>query len=204
MERVLVVEDDDFTRALLQRSCESFGYDCTAVGSALEAREALRETAFDVAVFDLDLGPGPTGIDLARVVHEDDPGVRLIILTNYTDIRLVGNLPEVPPDVVVTTKQSVNTAESLDELIRGTRPAVAPHTEEDLSDAQVELLRLIAAGCTNAEIARRLWLSQPGVDKAAARLAQQLGIESQSAHNRRVLLVQEYYRRTGHGHAPYA
>lgn len=203
MERVLVVEDDDFTRALLQRSCESFGYDCTAVGSALQAREALREAAFDVAMFDLDLGPGPTGVDLARVVHEDDPAVRLIILTNYTDIRLAGNLPEVPPDVVVAAKQSVDSAEALDELIRGTRPALG-HVDESLSDAQAELLRLIAAGCTNAEIARRLWLSQPGVDKAAARLAQHLGIESASAHNRRVLLVQEYFRRTGQGHVPQA
>ena len=204
MERVLIVEDDDFTRVLLQRACTSFGHHCTAVASAVEARDAWRESSFDVAVFDLDLGPGPIGVDLARVLHEENPDVRMIILTHYTDIRLAGNLPEVPPDVVLATKQAVDSAESLDELIRGAQSSTKAYANEDLSDSQVELLRLIAAGCTNAEIARRLWLSQPGVDKAAARLAQHLGIESASAHNRRVLLVQEYVRRTGQGHVPQA
>lgn len=200
--RVLIVEDDDFTRMLLQRTVESIGYACTAVPTAVQAREAWDGDTFDIALLDLDLGPGPTGVDLARVMHEQEPDVRLFILTSYTDVRLVGNLPDLPPDVRIVTKSSLGDVDALLALLRDAEGAHSSGTDPALSDSQIELLRLLATGCSNAEIARKMWLSEPGIDKALARLAKVLNIESESSHNRRVLLVQEYYRRTGQGHAP--
>jgi len=200
--RVLVVEDDALTRTLLDRACESLGYECRSVATATQARAAWQEGSFSIGLIDLDLGPGPTGIDLARVLHLDRPDARLIILTSYTDIRLVGNLPEIPPDVTVTTKQSVESIDVLRDLLEGIDGSTSPDEDDSLSASQVELLRLVAAGQTNAQIARAMWLSLPGVEKALGRLAQRLNIVDASAHNRRVLLVQEFYRRTGREHAP--
>ena len=200
--RVLIVEDDALTRTLLDRSCESLGFTCQSVATAAEARAAWQESAFAVGLLDLDLGPGPTGIDLARVLHQDQPDARLIILTSYTDVRLVGNLPELPPDVTIATKQSVESIDVLQGLLAGDDAATSSGSDDALSASQAELLRLVAAGQSNTQIARAMWLSLPGVEKALGRLAQRLGITDASAHNRRVLLVQEFYRRTGRGHAP--
>ena len=200
MERVLIVEDDTLTRTLLEQSCVSVGFECCSVATALDAREAWTRTRFDVGLLDLDLGPGPTGIDLARAFHAEQPDIRLIILTAYTDIRLIGNLPQVPPDVTIATKQSVESIDVLRDLLRGSAATQSPgHESSELTAGQVELLRLVAEGQSNAQIARALWLSQPGVEKALARLAQRLGIADTNDRNRRVLLVREYYRLTGRG-----
>lgn len=199
MERVLIVEDDDFTRMLLEQACSRLDFECVAVGSGLEARDAWRARPFDIAILDLDLGPGPTGIDLARVLREEHDDVRVIILTGYSDTRLYGNLPTAPPDVEVVTKQDVRSAEVLQDLLRGSQEVEDRQPGAILTDTQVELLRLVAHGYTNAEIGRRLWLSEPGVDKALARLGRRLGIDGSAAHNRRVLLAREYYRMTGGG-----
>lgn len=199
MDSVLIVEDDDFTRMLLEQACVSLGYECVAVGSGVEARREWQARSFDIGLLDLDLGPGPTGIDLARSLRSEQPDLRLIILTSYSDPRLYGNLPPTPPDVAVVTKQTVRDVNGLHDVLRGTTPEPLDG-DSQLSDAQVEMLRLIATGCTNAEIGRRLWLSEPGVDKALGRLAQRLGINATSTSNRRVLLAQEFYRRTGWEH----
>jgi DNA-binding NarL/FixJ family response regulator len=203
MGRVLVVEDDGFTRMLLATTCESLGFDCVAAGSAIEARSAWTDHEdLEAALLDLDLGPGPTGVDLARAFHVERPQVRLIILTSYSDVRLAGNLPTIPPDVTFATKSQVSTPEQLRCILRGTSVPEESPTEVDLTQTQVELLRLVAAGHSNAEIGRLLWLSIPGVEKALSRLAQKLQLPTSSEHNRRVLLVREYYRLSGRGHGP--
>jgi DNA-binding CsgD family transcriptional regulator len=66
-----------------------------------------------------------------------------------------------------------------------------------LSDGQVEILRLVAHGFSNAEIARRRQLTEAAVVKALGRLQRQLGIEAGSGDNPRVLLTQAYFRLTG-------
>ena len=66
-----------------------------------------------------------------------------------------------------------------------------------LSKGQWEVLRLVAAGYTNAEIARRRSLTEDAVNKAITRLVRQLDIEVGKDDNARVLLAQAYNRITG-------
>ena len=65
---------------------------------------------------------------------------------------------------------------------RATRP-------DDLNTAQWETLRLVAAGYTNAEIARRRQMSEDAVNKAITRLVRTLGLRASGDENVRVMLA---------------
>ena len=88
--RVLLVDDDEFTRFLLVRALASFGYDeavaCDGAPAAVVAAETLRP---HVAILDLDLGPGPSGIDLAHALRRKQPDLAIILLTSFEDPRLL-------------------------------------------------------------------------------------------------------------------
>jgi DNA-binding NarL/FixJ family response regulator len=66
-----------------------------------------------------------------------------------------------------------------------------------LSDVQIETLRLVARGLSNAEIARRRQVTDRAVEAAIARLARHLGVSADAASNQRVHLAQVYFRSLG-------
>ena len=71
------------------------------------------------------------------------------------------------------------------------------HILAQLSDAQVDILRLIATGYSNAEIARRLVVNERTVEKTIARLIKQLHVQADKDQNQRVVLTQIYFRLIG-------
>ncbi len=194
---VLVVEDSDFTRMLLVNVVTSLGHECVQASTANDAMLRARESHPDVALIDLDLGVGPTGADLARVLRSVHPRIGIAILTSYEDPRLLGNLPEFPVGALYMTKGQLADLESLAALVNecAIRP-VTPRSVSsrvDLSDSQLEVMRLVAGGHSNAEIAKELWLSVSAVEKAVHRLSEQLGLPHVPAANKRVLIAQAYY-----------
>ena len=96
--RVLVVEDDDFTRNLLISALRS--QDCDVVLESASATYALKTASrmrIDVAVLDLNLGRGPTGLDLALGLRRNIPEIGILFLTSYKDPRLLGNSTQLAP-----------------------------------------------------------------------------------------------------------
>jgi len=205
--RVLVVEDDGFTRMLLRGQLEQLGYEVVAdTGAAAEALDAAISLRPDVALLDLDLGRGPTGIDVAYGLRRQLPTIGLVMLTSYADTRLIGEQRGLPPGGLALVKRTLEDATILDAALRmavdpSTRPKLAsllPVSQATLlSDGQAEILRLVAHGFSNAEIARRRHLSESAVVKAVGRLVDQLGLTTQSGDNQRVLLTQAYFALTG-------
>jgi len=61
----------------------------------------------------------------------------------------------------------------------------------------MELLRMVSAGLSNAEIARERGIGESAVERTVARVAQHLGIGIDSRTNRRVLLARAYIEETG-------
>lgn len=202
--RALVVDDDAFTRTLVANLVSSLGFVvCGSAGSATDAMRLAIEHRPDVAVLDLDLGEGPTGIDLAVGLRRNDPGIALVMLSSYQDPLWAGVRREVPRGARWVLKSDVDDAEVLErELVSALeRPfAPAPRRSGDrrspISEPQMEVLRLVAAGHTNAEIARRRSLTVDAVNKAISRLVRQLGIAVGDSANARVMLVREYHRMT--------
>ena len=209
-QRVLIVDDDEFTRFLLIRALASFGYEdvtaCDGVASALTEAATVRP---DVAILDLDLGPGPTGVDLARELRKRLPAIALILLTSFEDPRLLGSVGALPIGTIYLTKRAVGN----DEILPRAMETVLAHpcadsnarmgegyaTTLSLSDNQVDIMRHVAEGHSNAEIGRRLHLTERGVAKAVSRLVKQLGLDTSGDANVRVLITQAYFQYAGHG-----
>ena len=82
--RLILVEDDAFTRATLGDALAHQGFDVKArVAIAAEALAAQKECDPQVAVLDLDLGIGPTGIDVAIALRSRNPKIGIVFLTTY-------------------------------------------------------------------------------------------------------------------------
>jgi DNA-binding NtrC family response regulator len=87
---VVVVEDDGFMRSLISEYLEAAGFLVTTATSAADARRQIRAVDPDAVVLDVDLGPGPTGLDLAMGIPELGNEIGLVFLTNYADPRFAG------------------------------------------------------------------------------------------------------------------
>jgi len=200
--RVLVVEDDDFTRVTLKAAIERYGLDVVATAS--DAKTAVTravDAGAQVGVFDLDLGPGPTGLDVAHGIRRLIPDFGVVLLTSYEDPRLLSSsLATLPSGAAYVVKQSLEDLGFLIEAIKGSRTGEFDDGQVprvDLTDAQVETLRLLACGLTNAEIARVRVVEIKSVEQTISRTAKRLGLDGVEALNQRVALARAYYRLVG-------
>ena len=90
--RVLLVEDEEFTRSLLLDGLVRVGVEARAVGTSAEALELLAEFDPHVVVSDLNLGTGPSGAALLSRVAEEHPWVGLLALARATGGKATGGL----------------------------------------------------------------------------------------------------------------
>lgn len=112
---VLVVEDENFQRLVLSDSLAANGLN--VVAGAANAQSAMKLFYLhrpDVVTLDIDLGEGPTGIDIAYAMREKDPKVAIVVLTVIPDPRLLRpNLRTVPPNVVYLEKSHIGAQEAI-------------------------------------------------------------------------------------------
>ena len=205
--QVLLVEDDVLLRTSLAQALHRDHL--ALVGATSSAREAAAiadQRYLDVLVTDLELGNGPNGVVLAHALRRRQPDLGVVVLTSYADPRLVGTkMAQLPSGAEYITKQSVNDLDVLRRAVlrvamRGSRaqgdePVVA--NAMGLTDAQVETMRLIAEGLSNAEIARRRVVTEKSVEVAVSRLRRQLGIPHDPSRNMRVEIARAYFALAG-------
>ena len=208
---MLLVEDNNFTRSTVAAGLRAEGCAVQSVSTAREAITAADDSPVDCAVIDLHLGRGPSGIDVAYGLRERNPSIGIVILTSFTDPRfMVNDQRELPAGTVYAVKNDVDSTSQLrdyvDRAIEATRSEhVAPlgasttRTRVPLTDVQVEVLRLVAQGLTNAEIARRRVTSERTVEITVARIVKGLDLQPTDTENSRVLLTQSYYELIGGG-----
>jgi two-component system, NarL family, nitrate/nitrite response regulator NarL len=208
--RAILVEDDDFTRLMIATAIRAQGIDVvldTAEPSlAVEKAQALKP---DLAILDLHLGKGPTGIDLAVALRRELPKIGILMLTSYEDPRLLNpNLPKLPFGGVYLTKKSVGEITVLNDAIAtaldhkkwsgAKRPLPQPVSSvAKLTDTQLETLRLMAQGLSNAEIAKRRFVTEKSVETSIARLAKTMGLTQDPGKNQRVHMAKVYFRALG-------
>ena len=206
----LVVEDDAFTRVTLAESLRAQGIGVVlATDRATEALDAARERPVHAAFLDLHLGVGPTGVDLALALRRMHPRVGIVLLTSFDDPRLLSpTLPAPPSGTQYVTKRSVGGIEVLVAALRDAIEAAAGRAVDErptggttpvhaLTDTQIETLRLVAQGLSNAEIARRRGVSPGSVEATITRLARTLEVEPTASRNQRVHMAQVYFRSLG-------
>ena len=83
--KVLVVDDEEFVRTVLQENLEQEGCQVTAVARGQAGLELLKTDSFDCVVTDLRM-PGVDGLTLLRWIREHQPDVDVILLTGHGDV----------------------------------------------------------------------------------------------------------------------
>jgi NarL family two-component system response regulator LiaR len=138
------------------------------------------ELAPDVVIMDLVM-PGIGGVEATRQVKQVSPHSQIIVLTSYHEDEYIFPalragalsyvLKNIGPDELADSVRKAARGESVlhprvasrvVEELRGTRRDT-PNLFTDLSDRELEVLRLIADGCSNAEIADKLIISEKTV-----------------------------------------
>ena len=102
MARILLAEDEDSMRAFLKRALERAGHDVEAVGDGVDALAALIADRFDLLLADIVM-PGLDGIELARRASDDDPAMRVVLITGFAAVALRAH-SEAPSAAQVLTK----------------------------------------------------------------------------------------------------
>lgn len=200
--RVLVVEDEPLIRSLTISLLENAGFDATGAGTAADAIAALKSFDPDALLVDLDLGEGPGGAEVLAYADRYAPWAALVVMTNAPSPEVAGvDARLIPARAAYLHKRSLADAELVLDTLEGVLRDQAPRRDDvaasgplsGLSRDQLEVLRLIAAGLSNAEIASRRGTSSHGVEQIVQRLILRLAVEKGSAMNPRVQLAKLYY-----------
>ncbi|MDA2986173.1 MAG: response regulator [Actinomycetota bacterium] len=203
--RIILVEDEDFTRQAVSDSLAGAGLDVRAVTSVAEALSALGEFEPHAVITDLDLGPGPSGVDLLQRISADFPWIGLVVLTAHRSVELaVGRSDQLPADAVMLVKSALDSMDDIPAAIEQAITQVGVHRPDTsgvadeiiISSVQAEILHLMAEGLSNAGIASRRGTSLRAAEAAVQRTMQALGIAPSPEYNSRVLAVRRW--QSGH------
>jgi len=196
------------TRGLLADILEKAGFEVATVSNASDARRACTLTDPDGVVLDVDLGFGPTGFDLADALLLERPDLAILFLTNLPDSRFAGRTAEsLPQGVGYLRRERLVEAgllvSSLDVVLRGmTRSEHRDDTDPErplarLSKSQIDVLRMVALGNSNAQIAEARGTSVRAVQDVITRALTAVGAPAENEAASRVLAARAYMRAAG-------
>ena len=199
---VLLVEDEPLLRDLIAKSIEAQGFLVTTAANATDAKRAVKTVDPDAMVVDIELGPGPTGLDLAEVIAKQRPDIGIVFLTNLPDPRFGGDGKAVTKNQAYIRKGAIeSTGELLEALEAVLRDRVTKEYRHDLasnrplsnlSQRQISTLKLVAEGKTNQQIADLRGTSTRAVESMLSRIFGALGIDPKSS-NPRVEAASKYH-----------
>jgi DNA-binding NarL/FixJ family response regulator len=192
--RLLIVDDHPVVRDGLRGMFDAVA-DVEVVGEAADGAEAVvraRALGPDVVLMDLRM-PGTDGVSAIRQLAADGTAARVLVLTTYDTER------DVLPAIEAGATGYLLKDAPREELFRAVRaaargeavlsPAVATRLlgqvrapeREPLSTRELEVLNLIAAGATNREAARRLFISEATVKTHLLHVYGKLGVNDRAA-----------------------
>ncbi len=163
-----------------------------------EALEKIEQLHPDVVLMDLKM-PGMNGIVATRKICERFPGTAVLVLTTYDDDEWLFDalqsgaagylLKDTPPQgLIAAIKGTAEGKTFLDPAVAGKilndyqkRPAASPHASQfQVSERERELLKLLACGLSNADIAQQLYLSEGTVRNYSSELFKKLGVSDRT------------------------
>jgi DNA-binding NarL/FixJ family response regulator len=213
MTRIVVADDSGLFRAATVRVLEDAGF--AVVAQAACADDLLRKVRGhrpDVAVVDIRMPPNhrDDGLRAACAIRSELPEVAVMLLSQHVNPQFARELLEHGAEGVgYLLKDRVTDIDRFAEAIRqvaaratvldpevvgqmvGRRPASAL---DALTDRDRQVLTELARGASNRAIARRLFLSERGVERHVTAIFDKLGIAPSRHAHRRVLAALEHLR----------
>ncbi|HFE66312.1 MAG TPA: response regulator transcription factor [Chloroflexi bacterium] len=165
-------------------------------GNGVEAVQLVQAHQPDVALLDINM-PEMDGVEATRQITAVAPQTGVIILTMYRRDDYVVEaikagasgylLKEVELDELLAAIRAVARGDAvMDPAIAGRvlaalrQPQAKPKDDPDLAERDVEILRLLAEGLTNQEIADRLYIAEKTVRNRLTHIFRKLGVENRS------------------------
>jgi len=189
---IALVDDHRVVARSLQAYLESFD-DLQIVGIAASGEELLEHLAEwqpQIVLQDLLLPGGIDGIETTRRILELAPAVRVIALTASTDeARMMGVLragavgyvrKDADPEILLDAVRAVARGKTYIDPHLARQVKQAPATQDDLTPREVEVLRQLAQGRSNKEIAEALFISEETVKTHLGHLFGKLQVENRA------------------------
>jgi len=165
--------------------------DMQVVGEASNAQEAVeqfRKHRPDVTLMDLRL-PDTSGIEAMRAIQAEFPGARIIVVTTFEGDAEIQRaleagahgylLKNMPPDELVASIRHVYAGKK--RIPSQLAARLAEHlSDEALTTREVEVLRLLAEGNRNLEIAERLFVSEKTIKAHVQHIMEKLGAKDRT------------------------
>ena len=183
--RILTVDDHPLIRIGIATLVAPES-DMKVVGEASNGREGIakfRECLPDVTLMDLQM-PDMNGIDAVTAIRAEFPEARIIVLTTYTgDVQVLRALKAGAQAYVIKNlvhKELLQTIRAVHAGRKTLSPEVAAQVaayvgDEALTSREIDVLRLIAAGSANKEIAAQLSISEETVKSRVKNILLKLG-----------------------------
>ena len=191
--KIVLADDHAVVRSALRMLLEAEP-EFEVVAEAGEAGEAARKVRGhypDVLVLDLNM-PGGSGLAAIPEIRERSPETQIVVLTMQAEPAFAREaiqagalgyvLKEAAEEELVKAVRMAAMGETYLQPALGARLAAEPAGEagDDLTERELEVLRLIALGHTNSEIAGQLFLSVRTVESHRAHIQQKLGLTTRS------------------------
>lgn len=184
--RVLVVDDHPVLRDGVAAALQN-QVDMEMVGEARNGEEAVerfRELRPDVTLMDLQM-PGMNGVDAITAIRVEHPDARIIVLTTYTgDAQAVRALKAGAAGYLLKGSLRTELIDAIRDVHRGHRHVtrdvadeIATHVvDEILSEREIAILRLVAIGKANKQVAAELGLSEETIKGHMKNIFAKLGV----------------------------
>lgn len=211
--RVIVADDEPLYQAGITYVLQMAGIEVVATAS--NADDLARKTRAhhpDVAIVDLDMAPCRNGdgcVETARELRSIEPELAILILSQSADdarvLEAIGDRPSgfgwlLKPRIgdlaefVTSVRRVADGGTALDpsvvSCLVGRQRSDDPF--DDLTPRELEVLELIAEGCSNRFIAEKLVVTVAAVERHITAIFAKLGLSSNSSHHRRVQATLRY------------
>ena len=213
MIRLLICDDQSLFREALRTLLGSY-HELSVVGEAANGEEALRmtvSTSPDVVLMDLRM-PVMDGVEATRRINQLGKGIKVIVLTTFDDDETIFEglragavgylLKDVSSEKLVEAIQAAYqgdyfllpsiTAKVVSEFSRISKPARRQKEEnipDPLSAREIEILKIVATGASNKEIADQLFISEGTVKNHLSSILSKLGVRDRM---QAILKAREY------------
>ncbi|KGN34194.1 LuxR family transcriptional regulator [Knoellia sinensis KCTC 19936] len=194
MIRVVVVDDHAMVRAGLISLLESTD-DISVVGQAADGAAAVdvaQEVRPDVVLMDLSM-PGMDGIDATAAVLDVLPDLRVVVLTSFSDRGRVTAALDAgavgyqlkdgePATLLAAVRAAADGQAPLDPRVAQVLlPARGQRVGDALSAREVQVLKLVADGLANKQIARALGITERTVKAHLGKVFRELGVADRTS-----------------------
>ncbi|MFM1757484.1 MAG: hypothetical protein RL193_61 [Actinomycetota bacterium] len=202
---VILIDDDQFVRTALSAGLTAYGINTLKTfGNASEAISYVKGHKVDVAIVDLDLGPGPDGIDICRLLRETQPNIGLVMLTSFSDPRIwQPDTAPLPRGCRFVTKSNLSDFSKLVTEVLSARKTpnekINYNIKRDdlLTSAQLEVLKMVAMGMSSNEIAAQRDVSVKAIEGMISKIYQEMELNRDKSLNPRVQLARAYMKLSG-------